>query len=104
MMKKSKTDDDIPILEFARRIADVLKADFMAVMDATDWEKTDPLVRMEAETYLRTIDYLAEDISITVRRLDKAGNKIRSRLKLRLARAGSIITNAQETEERTNVS
>jgi hypothetical protein len=80
MTKRETTPPPEPTQEWAQRFADALKADFMAVVDATDWDATPAYERALVEAHLDEIDSLAAQLSVAVRQVEKKSNRIRARL------------------------
>jgi hypothetical protein len=79
-MTKIKQNEAPPTMEWAQRITDALKADFMAVVNAVDWSGTPEIEHAFVENHLARLDELAIDMTTMVARAEKEGQKLRARL------------------------
>jgi hypothetical protein len=80
MAKRKPTPPPSPS-DWAKRISEALKADFMAVVDATDWSATPSYMREFVEMHLDSIDNLAVDLTRAVQNVQNESNRIRTRLR-----------------------
>jgi hypothetical protein len=67
-------------MDWAKHVADALRADFMWELNATDLSSMSELDRTLVEIHLLSFADLAEELSAAVGRLQRKTNKVRARL------------------------